>query len=168
MITGSAFICPEFRYLMKGIELADSFNFNPHKWMLVNFDCSAMWLKDPTYVINAFNVDPLYLKHDMQGSAPDYRVTSVESCLNWFQHANVEFCWYPWADTSNWKNFFRKRLCKVLSLISRCIFCYSIGKFHSDADFGLWNFGSCWGCTESRTFKSTSGRTSLKRTNSRL
>ncbi|XP_015602412.1 aromatic-L-amino-acid decarboxylase [Cephus cinctus] len=70
---GSAFICPEFRYLMKGIEKADSFNFNPHKWMLVNFDCSAMWLKDPTYIVNAFNVDPLYLKHDMQGSAPDYR-----------------------------------------------------------------------------------------------
>lgn len=70
---GSAFICPEFRYLMKGTELADSFNFNPHKWMLVTFDCSTMWLKDPTYVINAFNVDPLYLKHDMQGSAPDYR-----------------------------------------------------------------------------------------------
>lgn len=72
---GSAFICPEFRYLMKGIENAESFNFNPHKWMLVNFDCSAMWLKDPTWVINAFNVDPLYLKHDMQGSAPDYRVS---------------------------------------------------------------------------------------------
>ncbi|KAK0086708.1 hypothetical protein PV325_002705 [Microctonus aethiopoides] len=70
---GSSFICPEFRYLMKGVELADSFNFNPHKWMLINFDCSTMWLKDPTYVINAFNVDPLYLKHDMQGSAPDYR-----------------------------------------------------------------------------------------------
>ncbi|CAD6227631.1 GSCOCG00001311001-RA-CDS [Cotesia congregata] len=70
---GSAFICPEFRYLMKGIERTDSFNFNPHKWMLVNFDCSTMWLKDPTNVINAFNVDPLYLKHDMQGSAPDYR-----------------------------------------------------------------------------------------------
>ncbi|XP_394115.2 aromatic-L-amino-acid decarboxylase [Apis mellifera] len=70
---GSAFICPEFRYLMKGIELADSFNFNPHKWMLVNFDCSAMWLKDPTYMINAFNMDPLYLKYDIQGSPPDYR-----------------------------------------------------------------------------------------------
>ncbi|CAB0035660.1 unnamed protein product [Trichogramma brassicae] len=70
---GSAFICPEFRYLMRGVERADSFNFNPHKWMLVNFDCSPLWLKDPTYVINAFNVDPLYLKHDMQGSAPDYR-----------------------------------------------------------------------------------------------
>lgn len=78
-IAGSAFICPEFRYLMKGIEMADTFNFNPHKWMLVNFDCSAMWLKDPTYVINAFNVDPLYLKHDMQGSAPDYRVITLAS-----------------------------------------------------------------------------------------
>ena len=35
---GSAFICPEFRYLMKGVEYADSFNINPNKWMLVNFD----------------------------------------------------------------------------------------------------------------------------------
>lgn len=70
---GSSFICPEFRYLMKGIDCADSFNFNPHKWMMVNFDCSAMWLKDPNWVINAFNVDPLYLKHDQQGAAPDYR-----------------------------------------------------------------------------------------------
>jgi len=82
---GSAFICPEFRYfttppflifsyrecvhryLMKGIERADSFNFNPHKWLLVNFDCSAMWLKDPSWLVNAFNVDPLYLKHEQQG-----------------------------------------------------------------------------------------------------
>lgn len=52
--------------------------------MLVNFDCSTMWLKDPTYVINAFNVDPLYLKHEMQGSAPDYRVKFTENrwCLD--------------------------------------------------------------------------------------
>ncbi|KAI8042124.1 aromatic-L-amino-acid decarboxylase isoform X1 [Drosophila gunungcola] len=72
---GSAFICPEYRHLMKGIETADSFNFNPHKWMLVNFDCSAMWLKDPSWVVNAFGVDPLYLKHDSKGevSLPDYR-----------------------------------------------------------------------------------------------
>lgn len=70
---GSAFICPEYRYLMKGIQRADSFNFNPHKWMLVNFDCSAMWLKDPNWLVDAFNVDPLYLKHEQQGAAPDYR-----------------------------------------------------------------------------------------------
>ncbi|KAI4464255.1 group ii pyridoxal-5-phosphate decarboxylase [Holotrichia oblita] len=70
---GSSFICPEFRYLMKGIERADSFNFNPHKWLLVNFDCSTMWLKEPAWLVDAFNVDPLYLKHDQQGAAPDYR-----------------------------------------------------------------------------------------------
>ncbi|RVE45150.1 hypothetical protein evm_010173 [Chilo suppressalis] len=70
---GSAFICPEYRYLMKGVEKVDSFNFSPHKWMLVNFDCSTMWLKNPRWVVDAFNVDPLYLKHDHQGAAPDYR-----------------------------------------------------------------------------------------------
>ncbi|XP_077382936.1 aromatic-L-amino-acid decarboxylase isoform X6 [Festucalex cinctus] len=39
---GSAFICPEFRPLLNGVEFADSFNLNPHKWLLINFDCSAM------------------------------------------------------------------------------------------------------------------------------
>ena len=28
---GSAFICPEYRPILNGVELADSFNFNPHK-----------------------------------------------------------------------------------------------------------------------------------------
>ncbi|GAU96952.1 hypothetical protein RvY_08316 [Ramazzottius varieornatus] len=70
---GSAFICPEFRHYMEGIEYADSFNFNPHKWMLVNFDCSAMWIKDSAELVEAFNVDPLYLRHDKQGLVPDYR-----------------------------------------------------------------------------------------------
>ncbi len=41
---GSAAICPEYRYLLDGVSLfADSFNFNAHKWLLVNFDCSPMW-----------------------------------------------------------------------------------------------------------------------------
>jgi aromatic-L-amino-acid decarboxylase len=70
---GSAFICKEFRYLMKGLEKAQSFNFNPHKWMLVNFDCSAMWVTEANDVVDAFNIDPLYLKHESQGKAPDYR-----------------------------------------------------------------------------------------------
>ena len=70
---GSAFICPEYRYLMKGIESTDSFNFNPHKWLMVNSDCSAMFLKDATYFVDTFNVDPLYLKHQHQSVIPDYR-----------------------------------------------------------------------------------------------
>uniref|UniRef100_A0A452TWG0 Aromatic-L-amino-acid decarboxylase n=1 Tax=Ursus maritimus TaxID=29073 RepID=A0A452TWG0_URSMA len=65
---GSSFICPEFRHLLNGVEFADSFNFNPHKWMLVNFDCSAMWVKKRTDLIGAFKLDPLYLKHGHQDS----------------------------------------------------------------------------------------------------
>lgn len=70
---GSAFICPEFRHLMKGVEYADSFNMNPNKWMLVNFDCSTMWVKDRYKLTQALVVDPLYLQHSYSESAIDYR-----------------------------------------------------------------------------------------------
>uniref|UniRef100_A0A8D1KI52 Aromatic-L-amino-acid decarboxylase n=1 Tax=Sus scrofa TaxID=9823 RepID=A0A8D1KI52_PIG len=72
---GSAFICPEFRHLLNGVEFADSFNFNPHKWLLVNFDCSAMWVKRRTDLTGAFKLDPVYLKHSHQDSGliTDYR-----------------------------------------------------------------------------------------------
>uniref|UniRef100_A0A8C5YAV7 Aromatic-L-amino-acid decarboxylase n=1 Tax=Microcebus murinus TaxID=30608 RepID=A0A8C5YAV7_MICMU len=72
---GSAFICPEFRHLLNGVEFADSFNFNPHKWLLVNFDCSAMWVKKRTDLTGAFKLDPVYLKHSHQDSGliTDYR-----------------------------------------------------------------------------------------------
>ncbi|RWS24794.1 aromatic-L-amino-acid decarboxylase-like protein, partial [Leptotrombidium deliense] len=40
---GSSFICSEFRHYLNGVEFAESFNLNPHKWLLVNFDCSTMW-----------------------------------------------------------------------------------------------------------------------------
>ena len=43
------------------------------QWLLVNFDCSAMWVRDAATIVDAFNVDPLYLKHRYQGEIPDYR-----------------------------------------------------------------------------------------------
>lgn len=70
---GSAMICPEFRYLMNGIEHAMSFNTNPNKWMLVNFDCSTMWVKDRFKLTQALVVDPLYLQHSWTDKAIDYR-----------------------------------------------------------------------------------------------
>nr|BAM35936.1 dopamine decarboxylase [Lymnaea stagnalis] len=71
---GSAFICPEFRPLLDGVEHSMSFNFNPHKWLQVTFDCSALWVKDSGLVSGAFELNPVYLNHDNQGQAmPDYR-----------------------------------------------------------------------------------------------
>jgi len=43
LISGAAFVCPEYRYLMSGVQYADSFNVNAHKWLLTNFDVSVMW-----------------------------------------------------------------------------------------------------------------------------
>lgn len=72
---GAALCCPEYRPLMSGIDWADSFNFNLHKWMMVNFDCCAMWLKNADTLVDAFSVDRIYLNHQFQGEskAPDYR-----------------------------------------------------------------------------------------------
>ncbi|RZF44301.1 hypothetical protein LSTR_LSTR006851 [Laodelphax striatellus] len=70
---GAAFICPEFQHLMAGVEYADSFDINCHKWMLVNFDCSAMWLKNTNDLNNAFNVDRLYLESNVTSHIPDFR-----------------------------------------------------------------------------------------------
>ncbi|KAH7977422.1 hypothetical protein HPB49_001480 [Dermacentor silvarum] len=51
-----------------------SFSMNPHKWLLVNVDCSAMWFRKRTDIEEAFKVNPLYLKHDNEGGkVPDYR-----------------------------------------------------------------------------------------------
>jgi len=70
---GNSFICPEMRYLMAGIEYADSFNINPNKWMLVSFDCSCMWVKDKHKFTQGMVVDPLYLQHSNSDSTIDYR-----------------------------------------------------------------------------------------------
>ncbi|XP_068621637.1 aromatic-L-amino-acid decarboxylase [Battus philenor] len=71
---GSAFVCPEYREWMNGVEYADSFDINAHKWLLVNFDCSVMWVKDGYDLINAFDVQRIYLD-DVKSTLkiPDYR-----------------------------------------------------------------------------------------------
>nr|KAF7427226.1 hypothetical protein H0235_006920 [Vespula pensylvanica] len=70
---GAAFICPEYRHLMAGVQYADSFNVNCHKWLLLNFDCSAMWVKNSKYLIESLSVNRIYLAYDKEGLAPDYR-----------------------------------------------------------------------------------------------
>ena len=70
---GSAMICPEYRYLMKGIENTDSLVVSCHKWLMVNFACAAMFVRDSLDLIKLFDVNPLYLKHDYEKEISDYR-----------------------------------------------------------------------------------------------
>ncbi|KAK5819187.1 phenylacetaldehyde synthase-like isoform X1 [Gossypium arboreum] len=60
---GSACVCPEFRHYIDGVEEADSFNMNAHKWFLTNFDCSALWVKDRSALVQALSTNPEYLKN---------------------------------------------------------------------------------------------------------
>jgi len=89
---GSAFICEEFRHWLEGIEKVTSFSINPHKWLLVNFDCTAFWVKDKSLVEGTFDVNPAYLRHEHQGKIPDYRVSSLHICnafFGWFTNFNL-------------------------------------------------------------------------------
>ena len=74
-MAGTAALCPEYRYLQKGMEYADSYCFNPHKWMLTNFDCSCFFVKDREALIRTFSINPEYLKNaaSESGEVFDYR-----------------------------------------------------------------------------------------------
>ncbi len=74
---GSAMICPEFRHLMAGAEHADSFVFNPHKWLFTNFDCSAHFLRDPKALTNTLGIRPPFLRTLGQEGFVDYNEWSV-------------------------------------------------------------------------------------------
>ncbi|XP_017411095.1 tyrosine decarboxylase 2 [Vigna angularis] len=60
---GSACICPEYRHYFDGIEESDSFNMNAHKWFLTNFDCSVLWVKDRSSLIQSLSTNPEFLKN---------------------------------------------------------------------------------------------------------
>jgi aromatic-L-amino-acid decarboxylase len=57
------------------MELADSFCFNPHKWLLTNFDCDCFWVADRRHLINTFSILPEYLRNQASDSGEvfDYR-----------------------------------------------------------------------------------------------
>ncbi len=74
---GSAMICPEFRDLMQGADKADSFVFNPHKWLFTKFDCSAHFVKDPKALTDTLGLRPAYLRTFGRGGLVDYNEWSV-------------------------------------------------------------------------------------------
>ncbi len=60
---GSAAVCPEFRYLLDGVKSVDSYCFNPHKWLLTNFDCDLFYVANKSDLVSALTIVPEYLKN---------------------------------------------------------------------------------------------------------
>ncbi|MCP4312621.1 MAG: aspartate aminotransferase family protein [Bacteroidetes bacterium] len=70
---GSALLLPEYRWMIEGIAQADSFVFNPHKWLFTNFDSSVYFVKSAERLIKTFEILPEYLKTSTRGQVNDYR-----------------------------------------------------------------------------------------------
>ncbi|OQY82579.1 MAG: aspartate aminotransferase family protein [Chloroflexi bacterium UTCFX4] len=74
-MAGTAAICPEYQTLNDGVEFADSYSFNPHKWMFTNFDCNCFYVADRAALIHALSILPEYLRNQAteSGAVFDYR-----------------------------------------------------------------------------------------------
>jgi aromatic-L-amino-acid decarboxylase len=74
-MSGIAALVPEHRWVNKGIDRADSYATNPHKWMGVNFDCTLFWTADRAALLGALSILPEYLRSAAaeSGAAIDYR-----------------------------------------------------------------------------------------------
>ncbi len=99
-MSGTAALCPEFRHFQNGVELADSYCFNPHKWMFTNFDCNCFYVADREALIKTLSILPEYLKNQatQSGAVFDYRDWQIplgrrfRSLKLWFviRHYGVE------------------------------------------------------------------------------
>jgi aromatic-L-amino-acid decarboxylase len=72
---GVAAVVPELRWLNDGVEAADSYCTNPHKWLLTNFDCDAFYVADRGALVEALSILPEYLRNAAteSGAVIDYR-----------------------------------------------------------------------------------------------
>ena len=75
---GTAALVPEKSWILDGADLADSLVFNPHKWMLTNFDCSAYFVRDPAALVRAFEIHPEYLKDGTGAEVKNYRDWGIQ------------------------------------------------------------------------------------------
>lgn len=99
-MSGTAALCPEFRHIHEGLEYADSYSFNPHKWMFTNFDCDCFYVADRNALIKTLSVLPEYLRNQAteSGAVLDYRDWQIplgrrfRSLKLWFviRHYGVE------------------------------------------------------------------------------
>ena len=115
---GSAMICPEYRHYWPGVERADSIVFNPHKWLGVQFDCSAHFLKNPDDLVQTLAISPEYLKTHGHDGIINYSEWSVplgrrfRALKNWFlvRPYGLEGLRQRLRNNINWSNQLHEKL----------------------------------------------------------
>ncbi len=75
---GSAAILPELRWILDGADQADSLVFNPHKWLLVNFDCSAYFVRDPAALLRSCSASAEILKTRYDATVVNFRDWGIQ------------------------------------------------------------------------------------------
>ncbi len=75
---GSAAIIPELRWILDGVEHADSLVLNPHKWMLVNFDLSAYFVRDVDTLLRTFTITPEFLRTSHDSDVANFRDWGIQ------------------------------------------------------------------------------------------
>ncbi|WP_215225477.1 pyridoxal phosphate-dependent decarboxylase family protein [Echinicola shivajiensis] len=75
---GTALLLPECRWMLDNKVKADSYVFNPHKWMFTNFDCSVLYVKDAEYLVNTFSMTPEYLRTKQDEHVNNYRDWGIQ------------------------------------------------------------------------------------------
>ncbi len=70
---GTALILPEYSHWKEGLESVDSFVFNPHKWMGIQFDCTAYFVRDDEALKRTFSINPSYLQTGLDEEVNNYR-----------------------------------------------------------------------------------------------
>lgn len=72
-MAGSAMLLPECRHLFAGVERADSFGWNPHKWLGTILDCSLLYFRDVEFLIRVMSTNPSYLRSANDGEVTQYK-----------------------------------------------------------------------------------------------
>ncbi|GAA3170544.1 pyridoxal-dependent decarboxylase [Blastococcus jejuensis] len=77
---GVSAVVPELRPLQDGVEWADSYTTDAHKWLLTGFDATLFWVADRAALTGALGILPEYLRNAVTdaGTVVDYRDWQIE------------------------------------------------------------------------------------------
>ena len=130
-MAGTASLCPEYQYIQEGINYADSYSFNPHKWMLTNFDCSCLFIKSREVLTSALEILPEYLKTD---SSKKDKVIGIDIDKKKISTLNSNISYLERIDNSKIRRFNKKKnfFCSDFSKLKDSDFITKLAKDNFD------------------------------------